>query len=143
MKRSSLKRRTPLTSRSVTKRSPMRTRKGSTKYARRARDTERMAWIKRFMPCYAAYHRSYGCWYGSDPDQCSGPIEAHHAGVRGLSQKAPDDTCIPLCSHHHRCLTDRSGCFAGWPRGNVKEWELAVVDHCQHRYELYKSRSVF
>lgn len=29
-------------------------------------------------------------------------IEAHHAGVRGLMQKASDRTAVSLCSWHHR-----------------------------------------
>lgn len=32
---------------------------------------------------------------------CSGVIHAHHAGLRGLGQKASDDTALPLCSFHH------------------------------------------
>lgn len=71
------------------------------------------------------------------PGRCSGPIEAHHAGVRGLGQKAPDDTVIPLCSGHHRHLTDRSGPFSGWPRGAVKAWELAMVELYQRAYAAH------
>ena len=28
-------------------------------------------------------------------------IEAHHAGARGMSQKADDRTAVPLCKRHH------------------------------------------
>lgn len=34
------------------------------------------------------------------------PIHAHHAGVRGLGQKAGDDTAIPLCVQHHQTGKD-------------------------------------
>ncbi len=29
------------------------------------------------------------------------PVHAHHAGTRGMSQKADDRTAIPLCAAHH------------------------------------------
>lgn len=29
------------------------------------------------------------------------PVEAHHAGQRGLGKRAHDRTCIPLCRDHH------------------------------------------
>lgn len=32
---------------------------------------------------------------------CEGAVQPHHAGVRGLRQKAPERTIIPLCSAHH------------------------------------------
>jgi hypothetical protein len=32
---------------------------------------------------------------------CYGPVEADHAGRRGIGQKADDTTCIPLCRRHH------------------------------------------
>lgn len=38
--------------------------------------------------------------------KCRGCIEAHHAGVRGLGQKAGDQTAIPLCVKHHRLGDD-------------------------------------
>lgn len=53
---------------------------------------------------------AYLAWLHTQPCQlwpslltvCAGPIEAHHAGDRGLSQRAPDRTAIPLCARHHR-----------------------------------------
>lgn len=32
---------------------------------------------------------------------CQGEIEGHHAGNRGHSQTAPEDTLLPLCWAHH------------------------------------------
>lgn len=29
------------------------------------------------------------------------PSEAAHCGDRAFSQKAPDNTCLPLCTEHH------------------------------------------
>ena len=33
-------------------------------------------------------------------------IESAHTGPRGLSQKAPDTSAIPLCARHHRTGND-------------------------------------
>lgn len=134
--------RSPLIRKTSLKRSPMRRRTRSTKYARRERDMPRMGWTKEqhcilnldALMSHQIFMDLYQLWSGPLPDDCSGIIEAHHAGVRGLGQKAPDSTCLPLCSAHHRDLTDRSGCFASWPRGMVKAWELAVVAVYQRLY---------
>lgn len=55
-------------------------------------------------------------------DACSGPTEAHHAGRRGLGQKAHDETCIPLCTKHHRAWHDASGVFKTWRRDERRKW---------------------
>lgn len=162
MKRSPLKRKTQLKS------TPMRRSKKSwgagrqrrgpslksqrTKYARRERDYERMGWTRTLScallsgPGRAGEPRrpvAFDLWPDSaHPDPCSGPIEAHHAGVHGMSNKAPDATVFPVCRHHHACLTGKPGgrgCFDGWPRGSVKAWELAVVTFYQ---TLYAARAV-
>jgi hypothetical protein len=73
-------------------------------------------------------------WLGGGMDSCAGPTEAHHAGERAGWRKAPDDTVVPLCSGHHRALTDRTGCFSGWPKGALKKWELAAVAYYSARY---------
>lgn len=108
-----------------------------TKYARRERDTARMLWTKA-QPCAVGCMLGVEYWRGPvAPGRCTGPVEAHHAGMRGVGQKAADDTVIPLCSGHHRALTNRSGAFAGWPSGAVKRWELAMVAVYQQRYAEY------
>ena len=33
-------------------------------------------------------------------------VEAAHTGPHGLGQKAPDESCIPLCLIHHRAGRD-------------------------------------
>lgn len=43
---------------------------------------------------YAMEHPSYS------------PIEAAHSGPHGISQKADDDTALPLCCQHHRTGRD-------------------------------------
>jgi hypothetical protein len=105
------------------KRSRMRRGKGRTAYARRPRDVGRMLFVKSLY-CYV------GSVYGSE--DCSRVIEAHHAGKRGLGQKAPDDTCIPLCRRHHQQATDYSGFFsaASWPEpgSRARFVEGAIAD---------------
>lgn len=51
------------------------------------RDPRYLAWI-RTLPCVVC---------GS-----SRGIEASHTGPRGLGQKSPDSSAIPLCFNHHR-----------------------------------------
>lgn len=111
--------------------------RGGTKYSRRPRDMARMGWCKR-LPCML--HRPGApfaeLWHGpADIDGCRGPIEAHHAGEHAGWQKALDDTVLPLCDHHHDCLTDRRGVFAGWPKFSLKRWELAAVESYQRAYQ--------
>jgi hypothetical protein len=140
-------RRTPIVRRSPLRRTPLRHRAKSTSYSRRARDLDRMAWVKQQVCAIAimelVQRRDLGgagatemidAWRGGTFDGCRRAIEAHHAGAHGLGNKAPDDTCIALCDHHHDALTDRTGCFAGWPRGTVKAWELAAVAFYQGAY---------
>lgn len=94
-----------------------------------------MLWTKSLLcALYVPGQASGPPWLGPPPDRCQRVVEAHHAGERGVGQKAPDDTVIPLCGHHHACLTDRRGAFSGWPRGAVKQWELAMIAVYQRRY---------
>jgi len=59
--------------------------------------------------------------------QCGGRVEAHHAGARGLGQRAHDRTAIPLCSWHHRAWHDARGPFADWDRARRRAWAEAEV----------------
>lgn len=139
MKRTALKRKTPLRRRPRKQRVVGGAVRG-TSYSRRARDWDRMDWIKH-QPCALArpFDKRPAEWLGPWSSPCpaffAGHVEAHHAGVRGLGQKAGDDTCIPLCSFHHGALTDRRVPFRGWPRGAVKTWELAMVAEYRRRYD--------
>lgn len=124
----------------------MRRGKGSTKYARRERDYDRMAWV-RSLPCAVLGYQSPDSlpsslgslmlppwWHGPQVDPCRRWTEAHHAGEHGYGNKAPDATVIPMCDHHHDSLGERRGIFAGWPHGAVKQWELAMIAYYQRRY---------
>jgi hypothetical protein len=65
-----------------------------------------------------------------------GEVQAHHAGIKpGVSLKAPDDTCIPLCVTCHRHLEDKTGAFRGWSRADMRQWEDARIEETQHAWE--------
>ena len=49
-------------------------------------------------------------------------MHAHHAGPRGLGQKAHYSTCIPLCSLAHTCWHDAQGCFWEWSKAERAAW---------------------
>ncbi len=133
MKRSPIQRKTSL------KRTPMRRNLRSTKYSRRERDTPYMTWV-RGESCALSGGAPVACdlWRGAvSPDECRGQVEAHHAGRHGLGEKAPDQTCMPLCDHHHNMITGEPGgrgCFGEWPRGTVKTWELACAEYYMARF---------
>jgi hypothetical protein len=100
------------------RRSPMRRRPRTTKYSRRPRDFAFMQWVKLQL-CAVEEE-----WPVRDerPTPCTPIVEADHAGARGLSQKASDDTCIPLCTGHHRERTDHTGTFKHVTKEQAREW---------------------
>lgn len=89
------------------------------RYSSRPRDFEYMAAVRR-LPCCAAFL-----------SPCSGPMEADHAVARGLSRKADDRTCIPLCRLHHRQRTDFSGPFKEWDREAMREFLARAIEETQ------------
>lgn len=85
-----------------------------------------VAWV-RTRPCrvWCAARR---CVAGLDPSgklgtPCLGVIHAHHAGERGLGQKASDWTCTPLCARHYGELHDCRGTFANWSKAQRRDWQ--------------------
>jgi len=84
-----------------------RKRIGAIKGNKPERDQGYRAWIRR-MPCLACFWKAQGWDYwnslerqrGARPLQTT-PTEAAHTGPHGISQKASDRTCIPLCRLHH------------------------------------------
>lgn len=148
MKRTALRRKTPL------KRKPMRRGKRKNKYARRERDMAYMGWVRNrvcsmmqmgawlMMRGEPEGERLLALWQGPlDFDGCRGQIEAHHAGDRAYGHKSEDAATIPMCERHHRGddigITRRRGPFAGWPRGAVHQWELAMIELHQARYAAH------
>lgn len=108
-----MKRGTPM------KRTRMKPGKRKTKYAQRERDIDYMLWVKT-LPCLLAGNPEAG--------PCTGVVEADHAGERGLGQKAPDDTCIPLCSGHHLDRHACTGFFRGRPKPWKREWRAEAIE---------------
>lgn len=139
----------------IAKRKPPRRRN---KYARRVRDFAFMGYVKR-QPCCMTQMEAWrrlrqhpdgdrilGLWRGPLSFLgCRGSIEVHHAGESGTGQKSRDDETIPLCEAHHRGddvgITRKRGPFAGWPRGAVKAWELAMVEHYRALYAAERAAS--
>lgn len=73
---------------------------------------------------------------------CSGLVEADHAGLdRGLSQKADDDTCVPLCQHHHQDRTETNGYFATLTLDQRRMWRIAMITHHRMRYSRLRQAS--
>ena len=72
------------------------------KYRRRPRRPEFMAFVRR-LACSA---RSLDPAY-----PCSGRVEADHCGPRGVGQKSDDRLTIPMCHAHHMARHDFSGPF--------------------------------
>jgi len=115
--------RTPLKRTSTLRRKAwLRPRKKSA-YATRPRDLDYMAWI-RSQPCAA----------GEFAAPCSGRIEADHVGRRPTGRKAADDTCVPMCQHHHRQRDNFHGPFKHWDQQKMREWLASLVVKYQEMY---------
>jgi len=89
------------------------------RYTERPRDFAYLAWVKtqQCIVCETRHQLQLGTTY------------AHHAGPRGIRQKASDRTAIPLCWRHHdrnssasvHSLGKRFWVTYGLERGNVIE----------------------
>lgn len=95
----------------------------------RRRDPDYVAWVKT-LPCAVADEIGLD-WH------CEGGIEADHMGRRPLGRKADDDTCVPLCSLHHRQRTDFSGRFRTWGHDEMRAWLDVKVELYQARYRRW------
>lgn len=105
--------------------------KKRSKYATRERDFVYMGWVKQ-QPCMAI-----------GMSQCIGAVEADHAGERPMGRKAPDDTCIPLCNHHHRQRTDFSGPFRPWDKQRMRAWLDDCIATTRTRYAVRGTSDLF
>jgi len=90
--------------------------KPRSKYKSRPRHTAYMLWVKR-QPCLMR-----GVW-----GRCEGRVEADHAGRRGAGRKAHDSTCIPLCKLHHQA----SRFPLAWTQDQRRAWLHAAVVYTQ------------
>lgn len=64
------------------------------------------------------------CWLKVTENlhECSGPMEADHAGQRPMGRKSDDDEAIPLCRQAHRDRTSMSGVFRSWKKSRMRAW---------------------
>lgn len=109
---------------------------GEVKLERRAKLPPRAKRPKRYAiegrdEAYKAWVRTQRCMvaeYLGDDRWCRGAVQAAHLGDRGMSQKAPDRTCGPLCEWHHlRDQHDHAG-NATFFRGFTKAQRLDLYD---------------
>lgn len=73
-------------------------------------------------PEYARFVRGLPCCVCSRR-----PVEAHHAGERGLGKRAHDETCIPLCREHHAAWHDAGPPFRGMTKEQRRAWSEAAI----------------
>lgn len=119
-----MKRSTPLKrGASLKRKTRLRPRSKTKKYARRVRDTDFMAFIAK-QPCDLSF-----------TGKCYGRVQVDHAGDRAYGQKSADNETIPLCRSHHGERTDGNrGYFKGWNGERMREWRRARVYHYQKLY---------
>lgn len=114
MRRSPLRRRTPLRHLRTMRWRPHRTRPDA--------DPAYLARV-RLLPCSARHLLGHFC---------AGRIEAHHAGERpGVGLKAHDYTAIPLCQLAHREWHAASGPFKTWNRDRRRAWSHEQIARTQ------------
>jgi hypothetical protein len=93
----------------------MRARSSTSSYRLRPRAIAFMQFV-RSLPCSAG-----------GMGECRGPIEADHAGRRGIGQKADDLTCIPLCRAHHDQRHHFTGAFKGWTKTQMRAFLIGCI----------------
>lgn len=87
-------------------------------------DPSHLAFV-RTLPCAACGRRP--------------PSEPHHERAgRGLGQKSDDDRAIPICRTCHDAEHDGRGHFAGWTKGQRREWHAAEVERVMARKQALK-----
>ena len=127
MKRTALKRKTPM--RSGSKRSA---------YRRRERDYEHMAIVRR-LPCSVRTligGTRFAELLGNDA-LCAGEVQADHMGRRTMGMKAKDDSCAPMCRKHHDHRTNFLGYFRSYNKAAMREFtEWAIGAAREHVAEV-------
>lgn len=75
-------------------------------------EPNRVRWIRQQL--------CYGC--GTNDG-----IQAHHAGPKGMGQRAHDDTCVPLCWRCHVAWHDASGVFKTMKKAERRAWAEEAI----------------
>lgn len=82
-------------------------------------------------PAYVRFVRSLPCAVCG-----SRRTEAHHAGLRGLGQRAHDSTCVPLCRAHHAAFHDAGPPFRGMSHDQREAWIATAIANATGAYAL-------
>lgn len=121
----------------IRRRTPLRSGRKRSSYAKRERDTEYMLAVKR-LPC--AVRANYpDSKHGATP--CFGRVEADHMGMRAVGRKADDNTCVPLCWRHHHERTDHSGSFKHLTRDELRTWRADAIERTRTEVNRLLARS--
>lgn len=90
-------------------------------------------------PAYLTWVKRQRCCAPGAPTGCTGPVEAHHAGRRGVGQKAKDSTAIPLCAGHHRWggWHEHRGPFTGWTAEQRRAWADERITWMQAKWRIW------
>jgi hypothetical protein len=100
--------------------------------------TSRSKLNKRPDTAYLAFVRARPCCHCGDTDR----VEAHHTGKRGMGQKAPDSTTVPLCHACHMCFhTD--GALDGLTRAQTMDTFAVSVDLIQAEWAKRQDKEAF
>lgn len=103
----------------------------------------RRRWMKRRRRRRATTPEAlaYMGWVKTLPCCCPGPCvepfrptEGHHAGKRGMSQKASDYTVIPLSDLCHDAFDDATGPFKGMVKAARRAWADAQIEKTQRHF---------
>lgn len=113
MKRTPLKRKTPMR-RTRLQQKPPRKRSSA-----EGGDEVYLDWI-RSLPCCVCGVRTSS--------------HAHHSTGAGMALKAPDREAMPLCPRCHRDFHDGKGFSDGWRREQRALWQELQVERCQRLY---------
>lgn len=145
MRRTELKRRTPLRAKKAMLRG-----KSNSRYAQRERAWFFMGWVKTQPCCISSIGTAgiidlplslatvdlFRCRHRFDA-KC-GVVEADHAGERqrGSDSKSKDRDTIPLCYGHHWDRTNSRGIFEHMTKPQRVEWRVAAIEHTHNQARM-------
>lgn len=134
MKRTALKRKTPMRRGPPIRRTSRSSRKGKNAYANRPRAPQ--SWWD-----FVHAQRCAIDLFGVSPARiargvpvlalpCSGKSEANHMGERiaGFGTIAHDRTAVKFCKEHHRQWTEYDGLFSGLTHGERREYATKCIE---------------
>jgi len=89
-------------------------------------------------PAYVAFVLQSPCrMYMHDPCDPPGQRDPHHAGERGLGQRAHDHTVIPLCRKHHSAWHDCNGVFRRWTKDDRRRFARKHIRRFQRLWRRH------